>query len=497
MTTSLRPLAVLVLMLVALGCGGGKQAPPNQTVAASSAPPPPPAPADSSQIARATSPAAGDIPAWAGQSQNEPFDVRQFLASRAAPADNAAPLYRSALRPLSGELAGAPAEQLETQLRDLANVEKLAAGDVSLAHVEQALSATKAVAQQTDAAQAKPQCIFITGLTADAVLPHAQASRSLTRLCVLQLYYAREKSDFNEAETALRRGLRMSRDLQPRGVSVCQLVSLANQGVLYSACERLTLNDPRLTAAQCDRLLGLLVEHGQMVASGYEEGVRMDYILARNSIHDLQTGRLTLGQIHELLSGEENTLGAVQLNQEAEITACSRLYALALAAAKNQTARADEFAAFQAELAKLRSDWESFKSKAAATPPATRQGLLAQMPAMQFYTWTAGIEAGRAADWRLRANLAGLQMLVALKRYELTHQRMPATLAEAAAESVLKSVPIDPYSGQPLKFAMIDGRATIYSVGKDFKDDGGRVDWKLGTAPGDYLFVLAPHSTRH
>jgi len=53
------------------------------------------------------------------------------------------------------------------------------------------------------------------------------------------------------------------------------------------------------------------------------------------------------------------------------------------------------------------------------------------------------------ADRRARTNLAGLQMLVALKRYELTHGHLPTALAVAAAETELKTIPIDPYAGAP------------------------------------------------
>jgi hypothetical protein len=482
-------------MLVAVGCGGGKPAPVKQLASAGSAPAPPPPPAAAGgNSAPAAPPASGAIPPWAGQRQDEPFDVKQFLASRTPPADNAAPLYLSAMAPLSVDLGGAGSESLETQLRDLAKLERLAAGDISLADVERAVDAAGNAIQRIDAAQTKPKCTFVTGLTADANLPHAQAARSFIRLCVVQVYHARQKEDFAAAEAAVRRGLRMNRDLRPRGFGVCQLVSLANDGVLYSAIEQLTLNDPRLTAERCDRLLALLVRHGQEGLNEYDEGLRMDYIMARNTIGDLQTGRLTLGQVLEILSGDENTIGAVQLNYEAEISACNRLFALALAGAKNQTARADEFSAFQAELARLRSEWEAFRSKAAATPPASRQALLGQMPAMQSGTWVAGVEGVRSAYWRLRTNLAGLQMLIALKRFQLAHKQLPVTLSEAAAETILKTVPIDPYSGQPLRFSVLTGQPVIYSIGNDFKDDGGRVDWKQGTVPGDYLFPLVPRA---
>ena len=53
----------------------------------------------------------GSIPAWVGQSKKEPFDVREFLVSREAPADNAAPLYFQAMAVFGVEMysaSGAP-----------------------------------------------------------------------------------------------------------------------------------------------------------------------------------------------------------------------------------------------------------------------------------------------------------------------------------------------------------------------------------------------------
>ncbi|MCI0465426.1 MAG: hypothetical protein L0Y57_00205 [Beijerinckiaceae bacterium] len=69
---------------------------------------------------------------------------------------------------------------------------------------------------------------------------------------------------------------------------------------------------------------------------------------------------------------------------------------------------------------------------------------------------------------------------------------MPPDLQTAAADSALKTVPLDPYDGQPLRFATVGGQPTVYSVGKDLKDDGGQADWKFGQQPGDYRFVLPP-----
>jgi hypothetical protein len=91
------------------------------------------------------------------------------------------------------------------------------------------------------------------------------------------------------------------------------------------------------------------------------------------------------------------------------------------------------------------------------------------------------------------ANLHGLETLAAVRRWQITHRgavggSLPRNLAAACREAGLKAIPIDPFSGQPMKFVVRDGRPIVYSVGKDGKDDGGTVDSKNDTQPGDLIY---------
>lgn len=489
--------ASCLLTCASLGCGGGNapaagtkvaKAPPAPT------PPPPPPPvapsaaAGSSARLLAPSAQARDMPNWAGQRSDEPFDVKAYLASRTAPPDNAAPLYLSALTNLSRDLGGQQAGALEDQIKLLADVEKLAAGSVPAQQIEQVLAAAAAALRQIDAAQAKPRCVFVTGLTVDTTLSHAMASRNVPRLSVLQLHQARSKRDFGLAEAAIRQGLRMSRDLRPRGPLVCQLVSIASDTQLLMGIERLSLNDPALTPDQCDRLLALLVEHQKQGLNRVDEGLKMEYLASRNAIQDVQTGRLSMQQVVEAIGAggdRNNTPGHYpRLNFDAEVAACNRLFGMVVAEVRESPTAVQNSDQFRRELDKLAAD-------AKAARPTTQQTGQSNVPVL-VYMLVAGIEAVRDADRRGTANLAGLQMLIALRRYQLEHGSLPASLDAAAAETVLKKTPIDPYSGAALRYATVAGRPTIYSIGKDLKDDGGKSDWKHGTQPGDYLFALHP-----
>ncbi len=62
---------------------------------------------------------------------------------------------------------------------------------------------------------------------------------------------------------------------------------------------------------------------------------------------------------------------------------------------------------------------------------------------------------------------------LALKRFQLQHRKLPATLNDLVPE-FLSSVPIDPNDGNPLRYhANSDGTYLLYSVGEDGRDDGG------------------------
>jgi hypothetical protein len=77
----------------------------------------------------------------------------------------------------------------------------------------------------------------------------------------------------------------------------------------------------------------------------------------------------------------------------------------------------------------------------------------------------------------------------ALERYWLAHSNYPDTLAELVP-TYLDKVPLDIIDGQPLRYRRTEnGRFTLYSIGLDGKDDGGKsVDPKASDSPGDWAW---------
>ena len=85
------------------------------------------------------------------------------------------------------------------------------------------------------------------------------------------------------------------------------------------------------------------------------------------------------------------------------------------------------------------------------------------------------LDLRRAANVTM-ANLTRRELVsaaVAIKRYHLKHGTWPANLEDLTPE-FLASVPIDYMDGKPLRYRRNpDNTWTLYSVGENFKDDGG------------------------
>ena len=75
--------------------------------------------------------------------------------------------------------------------------------------------------------------------------------------------------------------------------------------------------------------------------------------------------------------------------------------------------------------------------------------------------------------WGLKTHRKGLLTILAILRYQKEKSRYPARLDELVGEGYLDKLPMDPYSASPLVYKKVDDDFLLYSVGFNFKDDGG------------------------
>jgi hypothetical protein len=80
-----------------------------------------------------------------------------------------------------------------------------------------------------------------------------------------------------------------------------------------------------------------------------------------------------------------------------------------------------------------------------------------------------------------------LMIEFAARAFQEEKGQLPSTLAELVPD-FLPAVPEDPFhEGQPLKYRASGEEFTVYSIGPDQKDDGGKSPAKQGQMTGDVL----------
>ncbi|MCJ7638630.1 MAG: hypothetical protein MUO70_01875 [Euryarchaeota archaeon] len=76
--------------------------------------------------------------------------------------------------------------------------------------------------------------------------------------------------------------------------------------------------------------------------------------------------------------------------------------------------------------------------------------------------------------WRLKTSRAGSLTVLAIMRYQKEQGKYPDSLDELVEVNYLDDLPTDPYTDKPLVYKKTDDNFTLYSVGPNFKDDGGQ-----------------------
>jgi len=114
-----------------------------------------------------------------------------------------------------------------------------------------------------------------------------------------------------------------------------------------------------------------------------------------------------------------------------------------------------------------RAELEAFKQSIRALPELDTGSLLTRLLIPAFNKIH---DASLAAKANLRCAATG----IAVERFRLKHGRWPNSLEEIP-RNLLASVPLDPFDGQPLKYARRDDGVTVYSIGIDETDNDATI----------------------
>jgi hypothetical protein len=110
------------------------------------------------------------------------------------------------------------------------------------------------------------------------------------------------------------------------------------------------------------------------------------------------------------------------------------------------------------------------------------------------YLLTPATAKANAIAHRIKADTYATLTIIAIFRYKQDKGSYPSTLDDLIQAGYLKQLPMDPWSDKPLVYKTTADDFILYSVGSNFKDDGGQVarDDKGKVKPyadeGDWVF---------
>ncbi len=428
-------------------------------------------------------------PEWVGA--DAPFDVKAFFAAP-PPEQNAAPLYLDALFEFGPELAVCFPADAETARRR-AVVQQRARTLDSLYQtyaekpdtldgeaVDRLVAELEPALRRVELAQGRPRCVFESGVDISSLLPHALASRQAARLVLLKTHRRVARGDVEVPLQDLEIVLRLARDLRPRAGVISQITATAITCTATSQIIPELLASPSFGDGHARRLLDLLVRHEAASIDGYQQGLRYEYLILRKMLVEVEKEPRKVGKAFAVA---DPAFG----KESGDAAEFGRLFEREL------RSKPDRARALNARMDDYYRDALAFN------------GPLARWPARQLdpgrihdgsnYSRFLAVLLSPVwplAETRARAELAprAAECLVALKLWKMHSTKPPTDLEAVVKAAGLPGVPIDPYSGKPLRMAIIDGEPVIYSIGKDGRDDGGRVDSNSDRKSGDQTFRL-------
>jgi hypothetical protein len=464
------------------------------------------------------------MPAWL--KGPAPFDVAAFLASP-PPDQNAAPRYLEALFEFGSEVAICFPEGPDREARKQAIDDRqkrflevfqavtMHRGVVTEEKLEATLNEFDTGFRKLDWAQQRPLCVFETSGGVTAYAAHVQTARNVARVAQLRVRQFLEKGEIDPAIRDLKRLLRLSRDLIPRGFAITDLTAAAIDEVSIKQIIIPLLSAPGLTIEQCDRVLELLVEHETQSRDSYSEGLRADYLDARITLHQLVHDQDQLRADAKLIGNnvgpsivasiaEPDFTAALAPNANQPVASLSeRLRALAtqvmsLKNVKNLDAliaqTKPEDLAIQVE--KLNTYYSQLLESADQPYPARIRDASKLPPSLLTNDLLtritrrlpSAISVLTTVTAKHKANKHLALSLVAIRRWQLTHKGAnPPSLEAAIQQTPIPSIPIDPYDGKSVRYTTINGQPTVYCIGPDGQDNGGKTEARRAADPGDIL----------
>jgi ABC-type Na+ efflux pump permease subunit len=293
------------------------------------------------------------------------------------------------------------------------------------------------------------------------LLPHVQRLRHIAQVLSYDAIMRAQEGDVDGALESCRGAINAGRVNGDEPVLVSMLVRLACTNLALAQIERsLAQGEPSLEALA--DLQTLLEEEAK--DNPFLTGMRGERALFDRLMGTIETGSMSgtnMRMVQGLLRGN--------------LSWTDRLSLWTGVSLRRQRAALVDFATLCVEAAKL----PAHEAIDALAELETRAGELPGLArALISGDWKGSVYKRVSQSFhRNEAYLRCAVVLAALERFRHSRRHWPDALGELVPE-FLAAVPLDPYDGQPLRYARISDGVVVYSVGPDRTDDGGKLkDW--------------------
>lgn len=293
----------------------------------------------------------------------------------------------------------------------------------------------------------------------DQELRFVRPFRATIRTADLGLSLAIDEGDGDAAFACVAANLALTEQMSEQPFLVVSLVRCAARSILLGRLRSLLAEQPEFfTSEQLESIASMLEENPVGVDYSSERLLYDDALQRTWSASGVYIGLDWLGE------GGFNPMGGVP----PAVVMFVRPIESMLMGSREANARfgAELYDTAEDMLTTLPADWTD--RHLGLSDRATQAGGLANilLPALQSTGWT---------HHQLRVEQHATLAALACERFRRANGRYPQSLRELVS-SHLSSVPLDPFSGDPILYLPRDDGFTLYSIGNDRVDDGGTRD---------------------
>ncbi len=314
------------------------------------------------------------------------------------------------------------------------------------------------------------------GNLAEIVLPELGLTRALARMNAGRMFVANRVGDQAERLAAFEQALALARVMLVQPILIDRLVGIAIVSLALGELRSELISNPagpdelQALLDAIDRQLGPVPPMATVIDG--ERLFVLDAIQWTHSDNGRGDGTLLFSKLGPLTNGQGAATGAMGMIASHPIANALGLFYPSKA---TTTAKTNEFfdgAVSLSGLPKGKRDAFPFQLDTFADSlPRGFVVLKLLLPA---------IDRSIASNDQFLTEVAGVRAMLAVETYRARHGKCPDTLAALVPE-ILPSLPIDPFSGKPFGYRVLDNPAAdpfnrgylLYSVGLDGVDDQG------------------------